>query len=85
MSIEEIIQVLEEYLRWRRESYNVGSKIRLKSDNQLHTITRVDDYDYKCPYQIDGKTWIDRDAIKDVSPMELEEALSNAIKVMKGE
>ena len=71
MTPKQAAEILREYQRWRRETYEVGSKVRLKHDHELHTITRVEEYDYRQPYQIDGKFWINGSDIEQPDPSQV--------------
>ena len=85
MSKEEVCNVLEEFMRWRNETYEVGSQVRLKHDHALHTITRVEEYDYRAPFQLDKKMWVSRRDLDEPDPDIVDQAIQKAIEILKGE
>lgn len=83
MTTQEAITILEDYQTYRRNSYGVGVKVRLRNDHQLHTITRVEEYDYREPYQIDGKFWISPQDIEIPDPRQVGIAIDYAINHLR--
>lgn len=83
MTLQETIETLTEYQRWREATRQCGEMVRLKSDKKLHKITRIEEYDYLQPYQIDGEEWIGDQDILQPDPFVVGRAIKNAISYLK--
>lgn len=82
MTTKQAIDILREYKRQYRGDVRVGSELRLRRDHQLHVVTRIEEYDYRQPYQVDNKEWVGRNDIEWPHPSLVSEALDVAVNHM---